>query len=197
MADGARLVSKSEYARHRDVSPAMVTHWTKAGRIVIVEGKVDLDKSDAALAASMDQARGGKGGRSDRSHPAAKRAGDGGPPEQARGGASPGGSLPSGPTFSQVQTARVGFAAQREKLRYEQEAGKLVEVDKVEQAIADALAPILSQLDTLSVRAAPRLVGLAEIRRIQDILDDEVRAIKQETADTLRSMIAGALVRRQ
>jgi hypothetical protein len=56
------LITKSEYARRRDVSPAMVSHWIRDGRLVLVGNKVDADRSDEALAKWLDTRRGGRCG---------------------------------------------------------------------------------------------------------------------------------------
>ncbi len=43
------IVSKSEFARRKGISPAMVTKLCASGRIpVLKSGKLDFDKADAA-----------------------------------------------------------------------------------------------------------------------------------------------------
>jgi hypothetical protein len=46
----------------RRVTPAMVTHWARTGRLAILDGKVDVVASDALLMASLDSRRGGPSG---------------------------------------------------------------------------------------------------------------------------------------
>src|SRR5262245_9587699 len=69
MADRAtpKGMSKAEYARHRRVSPAMVTKLANNGRLVMLpDGTIDAKATDVLLAKVLDPARGGKGGKSDR-----------------------------------------------------------------------------------------------------------------------------------
>lgn len=40
------LITQAEYARHRGVSRAAVKHAVDAGRITLIDGKVDLEKAD-------------------------------------------------------------------------------------------------------------------------------------------------------
>ena len=39
-----------------------MSHWTKTGRLVLVDGKVDIARSDALLMTSLDARRGGAEG---------------------------------------------------------------------------------------------------------------------------------------
>lgn len=198
---------KSEYARHRDVTPAMVSHWCNAGRLVLTaDGRVDVVASDRALAETLDPARGGKGG-----NPNARRvmspapvgraataaghggadprrgpppAGDGGAPDGPAGddAAGPGAGTPSS-GFQRARTAREEFAAKSAELAYRKAAGELVERADVLRAIADNLAPATSKLESLGVRIATRIAGEPDARKVQAIVDAEVEAVRRDIAD--------------
>jgi len=181
------LISKADYARHRGVTGAMVSHWTNANRIVIVDGKVDRDASDRMLAASRDPARGGKKGKSDGSIPNTLQ---GSRAPGAEGGTAPGGASDS---YAAVRTLREGYRAKTEEVEYRQRIGELVEKDAYDKALADALGPILAAFDTLAPRLAPKIAGESDARKVQNTIDAAVAAIRQSIADTLQQMIANAL----
>jgi hypothetical protein len=177
------LVLKSEYAKHRGVNNGLVSRWTKAGRIAIVDGLVDVEASDAMLAASLDPTRGGRGGR-----PSARTqvptttpapGSNGGPPAAA--------PEPSG--YALVRTQREGFAAKTAEVEYRKMIGELVEREPYNRALAQNLASALQRLDSISSRLGARLAAEADVRKCQDMIDDEVQSIRQEVADTARQMI--------
>lgn len=175
-----RFATRAEFARLQNVSRAAVTQWAAAERLVFAQdGRVDVEASRTRLAETAS----GRGG---------KRA-----PGAATVDQSP--SQPAGEngTLTGARMAQVNARAKLDELEYDERVGKLVEKSRVELAIADGMGPIMSQLDTVSVRVAPKLVGLVDVRRIQDIIDDEIARIRQDTADTLRAMVAGALITRQ
>jgi hypothetical protein len=186
---------KGEYARHRNVTPAMVSHWTNAGRIVVrPDGLVDVVASDARLAESLDPSRGGKGGKPNRRPPetaapvgrAAVAAGDRGadsrrdPPLAGDDGAAPDDAFGS---FQAARTVRERFAAKAAELAYRKAAGDVVERSDVVRAIVDNLAPAVAKLDTLGARIATRIAGEPDARKVQSLIDAEVAAVRQEVAD--------------
>lgn len=172
------FVSKSQYARHRGVTPAAVTYWCRDKRIVVVEGRVDQEASDAALDKTLNPIHGGNR-----------------VPEAEQIAANISGD--SRASLIRSKSRQSDLAADLLDLELREKRGQLVELPRVNQAIADGLATILSQLRTISVRTSPRLVGETDLRRVQDVIDEEVDKICQETADTLRAMITGAEVSRQ
>lgn len=187
-----RTLTKSEYARHRDVSPAMVTHWHKAGRIKLTDdGRYVLaDESDRMLAVSLSPDRGGKGGKSP------PRALDR-PQTSAATGQAPDDPPSPSASYTTVRTNREAFAAKHAELDYRARVGELVERSRYDRALADGMAPALARLDTLSARLGARVAAETDVRRVQSMIDDEVVSIRQEIADTLRAMLAAAGQTRQ
>lgn len=177
------IVTKSEYARHRDVHPALITRWSKAGRIKIVDGKVDVEASDAMLRESMDPARGGRGGK--RNPDAATVAQ---PPAQSTTPAD----TPKLDAYTRVRTFRESFNAKSAEVAYRKAVGELVEREPYNRALADMLGPALQRLDTISSRLGARLAAEIDVRKCQDIIDDEVASIRTEIADSARAMIESA-----
>lgn len=163
----AELLSKSEYAKHRGVSPAMVTHWTRDERIVIIDGKVDVGASDAALSATLDPARGGQKRRARQVVRDTPNATD---------------------SYTRVRTAREAYRAKTEEMEYRKRLGELVERRAYDKALTDGVSPILTALDTLSARIGHALAAETDVRKVQIILDDAIGVMRQDLAETLRRM---------
>lgn len=184
-------VSKSDFARLRGVTPAMVTKWIKQGRVVLTEDgkRVVAAPSLARIEQQRDPSRGGVGGRPAGSAsyalPAELEAGGGGAPAGGRGPAS----------YAQVRTAREAYGVKQAELDYRERVGELIERKAYDRALADGLAPIVAGLETLSARIGPELAAETDPRKVQNLLDAAVAALRRDIADTLRRMISGAGVR--
>lgn len=174
MADvgSPRLLRKSAYADHRGVSPGMVTHWLKGGRIVLdTTGKlVDVERSDAALAASLHPTRGGKRGA-----------------EVAPVGAA----IAPTNAYTAHRATREEFASKEAELDYLERIGTLVERGRYDKALADALQPIMAALDRLAPTLGPVLAGQTDARKVQNLIDDAVDEIRRDMAGTVRQMMGG------
>lgn len=172
----ARVGSRVEFSRYKGCAPSLVTYWSKLGLLAFTpDGKVDFVRSDALIAAHSAPDRGGRRGK-----PRTRTAE---PPPPAQ-------DVDAGPSYAKVRTAREAYAVKQAELDYRTRIGELVERAKYDKALADALGPALSRLDTLSARVAARVMGETDLRRAQTIIDDEVAAIRQEMADAVRALIA-------
>ncbi len=168
------LLKKSAYAAHRGVSPGMVTHWIKGDRLVLVDGMVDVVKSDAALAATMDPARGGKGGRSERATTAGKE---------------PIASTPSA-GFQQNRARREAANAGEAELRLLERARDLVLRRDYDRAVTDSTGPVTAALDSLAPRIARAVVGETDVRKIEAAIEAEIAAIRAEAVKGLKTLLS-------
>lgn len=178
-AGQSRLVKKIDYARHRGVSPSLVTRWIRAGRLVMDGKRVDQDASDRALAGSLDQTRGGRGGS-----PAAAK------DTSVRGGAmaAPAVNVTAGPqmpedkppSLIEHRARREDYAARDAELRYLERAGSLVSLEAFELAIRQGMGPIVVAVDSLAPRLAQVVVGLTELRAIEAAIEKEVETIRAD-----------------
>lgn len=176
------LITRSEYARRRGVDPALVTRWAKADRLVVVGKLIDAEKSDALLAQSMDPARGGKGGKSDRQPPAAAPApAIEAPPQRS--------TQPD--TYTRVRTHREAFAAKMGEAQYRKMVGELIERDEMRRGLFANLGPSLQRLDNMDVRLAARLAAETDERKCGDMVREEAQSIRQEIADYAQALIDG------
>lgn len=177
-------MTRSEFAQHRRVSKAAVTQWAAAGRIKCdAEGNVLVEESEQILAATQNT-RGGKRGPKK----APDLAGDEREPHQYELDEA---------TLTGARTAQARARAKLDEMELAERAGKLVERQRYDQAVADALTPILARFDSISMRAAPKLLGQTDVRRIQDVIDDAVLEARQDISDTLRAMIASGEATKQ
>lgn len=171
------LVSKSEYARHRGVTPAAVTYWARDGRIVLLDGKVDRDASDAALDKTLSPIHGGK-------RTTAERA-----PEPETVG--------SRADLIRQKSRQSELSADLLALELRKKKGEVIDRAGHDRALLEALGPILARLDSIGSRAAPKALGQNDLRVVQDAIDDEVTVVRQEIADTLRAMAAAEAATKQ
>lgn len=171
-----RVVSKSEYARHRGVSPAMVTHWSKSARLVLVDGKVDLVATDALLAATLDPTRGGKGGR-----PAAQREASKAKPAAADQVTTP--AVITETPMSRATASDREASASLKMLRLGREAGRLVDRKNFEATTEEVFAAVRDSLMGLPVKLATVLAAATDERRVMDILRDAIEKTLNERAD--------------
>lgn len=175
----------AEYAAHRGCSDSYVRRMRRLGRLVVDDkGRIDRDASDARLAAEDDPLRGG-----DRTRPAdAARA------EEARDGGA-------GAEPAPMAVVALGGVSLREAMRRE----RLAKARAAELALGEATRQLTRTRDaeravfTLARHALERLRGMksrlrtslaaeSDPRRIEDLLDGEIREIcadMQQAAVTL------------
>lgn len=165
MSDAApRLMLKREYAAHRKVSPPMVSHWIKNGRIAIVDGKVDVEASDAMLAQSLDPARGGVGG-----HDVIRDGRLGRPPSVA-----PAGPLPD-IVAANVDDKRLSSDLKR--LRLKRESGELIDAAAAVETVGLAYGEVRQCFSGLAAQIGARLAADfgADARKVIAAVDEETR----------------------
>jgi hypothetical protein len=131
----AAFCSQAEYARRHGVSKPAVGKWVSRGWVVLVDGKVDIAKSDANLARFRDKGD----GRADRgSKPATVNrkpvnTPPAPPPETEPDALDQAGkllaSLGAEMTTDEARRVKENYLALSGKLDYEQKAGQLIDLD--------------------------------------------------------------------
>lgn len=146
------------------MSHVAVLKAIKAGRIEKEpDGTIDLAKADAAWQTNTD-------------------------PAQQRTPAAPSSPEPSalaGPSFAQSRAIREAYNARLSKLAYEEKAGELVRTDAVKVAWFNILRVLRDRTLNLPDRLAPILAAEPDPKQITALLDDELRQILDDVADTL------------
>jgi len=187
----SRLISRSAYARHRKVSPAMVTKWAKERRIAIVGDRVDAFESDAMLARTLDPARGGKGGKSER--PGQQRPAGNGQKAGAEAGVDGAGNESTRSDTQSFQAARARrewAEAARAVQRARAGSGDWVARKSVARAIGAAGQLVNQYFGTFEVRAGAELAAKFNLpsRAVIACLEDIVTELRQTIADAMRQL---------
>lgn len=181
--------SQREYAKHRGVSHVAVGKAVKTGRITLdSDGKIDFARADAAWARNTDQVKqastgGGEKTRKKTATPSAARHEE---PEPSRPAQEPAPAAPppmesGGVSLVKAQTMKAVFAAQREKLRFEEESGKKIDADDVRVRAFNRARRARDMLMSAPARIAPLLVGM-DIVGITLALEEEFRRVMEEIA---------------
>lgn len=161
-------LTRAEFARLRGIKQSYVTELAKAGRLVLTDDgkRVRVAESIARIEATRDPAKQAVADR----HAAARRQSSAPdqpaaePPEEGAGS----------PDYQAARAKREHYAAEREELRYRQEAGELMVAAEVEGAVADILTILRNKLEALPDTLAPQLAPIADEQQIRARLADEV-----------------------
>ena len=174
-------MTRAEFAQHCGVSKAAVTQWASAGRVVCDSGGRVLVKESEQLLAETRSKAGGKPRTTET--PATSRSAPRAVLDEA--------------TLTGAKTAQARARARLDEIELAERMGRLIDRERSDRAILDAVGPILTRFESLGARAAPKVVGQTDVRRIADAIDDEVLALRQELADTLKAMAASGKATKQ
>jgi hypothetical protein len=185
----SELVSLREYARRRGVSAMAVSKAAKAGRITLVDGKVDVAAADRDWLANTNP-----GQMAFRPPPAPAQSDpepmQSPPDEDAQGGQNESpesikkDSNKSGAAYGQARAIREGYAARLAKLDYEKEIGSVVSADAVRVLAFKAARTARDQLLSLPDRLAPVLAGEADEFKVHQLLSDEIRRVCDDLSNS-------------
>jgi hypothetical protein len=183
--------SKADYARRHGVSKARVSQWVGTGLIVLSEGKVDVEASDAKLAMYRDTTDG-----------RAKKSNDGVKRKTVKRNA-----LNSKPTVKEDETTeeaaeriltetgaqmpieeakrvKENYLALLNQLEYDQKSGAVVAVAEVAKAVGEEYARVRTRLLAIPAERAPDIHRLKTVTEVQDALQEMiVQALEELTRD--------------
>ena len=171
--------NQAAYAAHRGVSRKTVTGWKQRGLLVFTDsGKVDVEASDAALAAHgvrwADEAPGNK-------TEVVVNAGE--TPEDAADRIV---NVEGRAEWSKAEAERVkeNYAARLKQLEYDRQSGQVVDIDDVVIAVASEYAILRSRFLDIGSKVAPRVAVLKSAEEIKAIIDAQVvEALTELTVD--------------
>ena len=181
MAEARRVISLSDYARHRGTSRQYISRLAKEGVLVMQEGFVDMEASDNVL--------------DDR--PVAV-----GSAERFPSGAAAASSRQQPITFAQAKLAETVERVKLLRMERERRAGKLLNRDDVQaeqfnaaRIIRDGMVNLPDRVcGAISSEIAALLLALGlsadlartlDMSKIHSIISKEVRSALNETADRL------------
>lgn len=143
----------------------MVSYWAKTARLVVVEGLVDVERTDALLNATTDTTRGRSPGRAG-----------------AQAKQEPAPMITETPVSRATASDREASASLK-MLRLGREAGRLVDRKNFEATTEELFAAVRDSLMGLPVKLATVLAGETDERRVMDILRDAIEKTLNERAD--------------
>jgi hypothetical protein len=169
-----RLMTKSEYAKHRGVSKPYITKLAKNGVLVLRGGKVDVRASDTVLDDKPV----------DEVDPPPAQASQAGPPP--RPVAEPLGQ--AGASFGQARTIEMVFRAKLRRLEFETKQGRLIEAEAVRKTIADAVRSLRDGILGLPDRLATVLAAESDSKKVHVTLKTELGRELEALANAIRAI---------
>lgn len=163
------LISQAEYARRRGVDPTTVRDAIRAGRITLIDGRIDPDVADVQWARNT-RARVGSGQAPASSSAAhAQGAGEGGAATAAR---------PE--TYEEARRRREMAEAALAELKLMEQMGDLVRVAAVRSAVAKLAAGLREGLMQIPSRLAPVLAAETDAAAVHDQIAAELRQVLEQ-----------------
>jgi hypothetical protein len=171
-------VSQTEYARMRGVTKGAVAQWLRRGHIELVEGKVDVDLADRALADRPSVNRGGQLGGS-RSKAAQIQ-------ELAGGAVSPPVLKPG--ESANMSTARAialkeQYIALLKQVEYDERVGNVVLVEDVARELAAEYAAVKNLVMGMASKLAPRVIACRTPSEAEAVIRTECEQILQTLSE--------------
>lgn len=194
-----QIVSKTDFARLKNVSPARVSQWISGGKIdgkaIVGEGRnaqIDVEFANEQLRQRLDMAQRVGNGLATRLDPETPAPGL----PLAPGAPS---SAPTGDTSIDVLFKRERLEGERRKNRREAEeeaanAGRFVDSQAARAEIAKVAGRVVTVIDGALPEMAAAIAAKFELpqRDVLHVLRSEFRNVRQRAANGLRTSAAAA-----
>lgn len=170
------LMTQAQYADHRKVSRAAVSHAVTKGRISLIDGKIDPVVADIQWAQNT-RARAPSSPSSEPGAPGAR--------SEAAGSAGKGSTASDdgeADGYWQSRGRREAAEAELAELKLAEQRGNLIQVKAVESVLSNALAGMREHLLQVSSRLAPLLANESDNFKVQALLDTEINQALQQLA---------------
>lgn len=186
--------SQADFARRmkahmgREVSRSTVKRWADAGRLVVVDGKIDVE-------ASLAQLGGTQGGRADVADRHAQES------EQKRftGNIGPIDTPPPGADLNMEKARRVravaearikAAEAEMREMERDQLAGRLLDKDVVDFVLQDYAATLRGLMETFADRLAPVVFPLQTFEETHATMEEAAENVLVEMSETMKRRAA-------
>ena len=205
------LLTQTDFAKQQGWQKSYITQLKAAGRLVMVDGLVDVESSLALIARTADPSRdqvsarhaakraagaktaggvGAESGAGEKNAPGAAFAAGGAGAGQGAGQA--GGQLDGdkvAASYSKSRAMKEFYAAQTAKAMYEKDVlGKLCDTEEVARAGAGLGAVLRTKLEGLSDRLAPVLAPVGSVEETHALLVENFEAVLNEIANELEKL---------
>lgn len=185
----SNLVSQAEFARLMGRDKALVTRWKQAGRLVMVDGLVDVEASRQRVQASESPLP---------HHQAAHEAADGGRnrPATAFSGGGMGDGMGSlekiGLKLKFEQARKTQAEAEKAMMQRDQMAGRLLDADAARRHVSSLGLTLRSTLESIPDRLAGPLSAESSPERVHAMLVEEIEQALNYAAEQIGKMGAAA-----
>jgi hypothetical protein len=161
------LMSQSDFAAHIGVNRSHITQLKNAGRLVMQDGKVDVEASIKRIDDTKDPAKEGvaKRHQQERSQK-----------EQEKTEKAPIASG-SGSRFQSAKARREEANAELTEIDLQTKRGQLLIADEVKLAVADGDTVIRNRLESLPDILAPQLSAETDEQKIRSMLMDHIESL--------------------
>lgn len=168
--------TQAQYARHRGVARPTIHKLYHGGTLVLYEdGTINVVASDAALAASIDPTRGGRGGGGILTKAMRAEAEDSETPNR-------------GDSVTESKRLSAYYKAKTDEAEYRKRIGELCELARMKAGVAEAYGAISRWLEQSRARLAPVLAAEGDERRVYELMGKEFDTALAELADTLEAL---------
>lgn len=178
------LVSQAEFARLKGWARSYVTQLKADERLVMVDGKVDVEESEKLLTATADVNRTDVGERHAQSRQ--KRNEDSGAESGSQGDSKADSLVVTSLTKSKAIKAH--YDAQRARVDFEQAVGKLCSTEEVVHAGAALGAMIRTKIEIMTDQLPPLLAPVSDIEGCHAIIADQHHRLLREVSEELERM---------
>lgn len=168
-------LSQSDYAKRKGWNRSTVTRLKQAGRLVMVDGLVDVEATEARLADTA-------GGRDD---VAARHAAGRGEVEKVSRGGTPPPRVVGGEIRADAQARKESALADLAEMEAAEKRGALIPKEDVDAALKALGASVRARLDVLADQLAPVVAPVTEMDEVHALLAEQFRAVLAGVADDL------------
>jgi phage terminase Nu1 subunit (DNA packaging protein) len=182
-------LTQAQFARHLGVDRAHITRLKQAGRLVLTPaGQVDVEASEARIAATADPAKAPVADR----HAAGRAAAVDGQNQPKTAPEEEGDPIAGTPDYQKARARREEANANIAEIELAERAGHLMETAAVVAVLADAGATCRSMLETLPAILAPQLATLSDDHACRQLLEEHIGSALNELSDRLGGVTKGA-----
>lgn len=168
------VTSQAEFARSHGVSKKTVTAWKARGWLVLADGGVDVEASNARLQKYRREGLPVTQEGNDRVTVAAQQ---GETPAQAAERIV----LSIAPhDYDEARRIKENYLALLNQLEYDQKSGAVVAVSDVSGAVGEQFARVRTRLLAIPAEQSPRIHRLKTVAEVQDALQDTITEALEE-----------------
>ncbi len=189
------LLTQSEYAKHRGCSAVAVHKAVKAGRISLIDGKIDPAVADIQWRANTRarqpaRSAGGPGATGDllaNGSPTGSGDADVSTPP---GGDKPGAAAPAADTgYTEARTRRERAEAEEAEMRTARIRGTMVMREDVDRAMFEILRESRDRLTACARRIASEVASIGTAETCETIIDREHRIVLELMVTSFREKV--------